>query len=156
MNLINFFRSLKKRKNKDNVNTDGANATQVAENDDEQRKRVLDIYQRLCSNNLYTIKREVQGLGGYYTYDNAVWEALGEIRKKYPDLQQYKNHLKDTAFEKLSKQQIAEQFLFWSRGERFCDGTIAGAIDEGSFVKLFMLFFDLQTVDSKNTQKDKE
>ena len=63
-----------------------------------------------------------------------------EVGINNPKFRTYENHLAKTSEGELTIEEIVEQFLFWSRGERISEGTIAEAIDSGNFEKLFIRY----------------
>lgn len=112
-------------------------------NNFEEREKHINMLKKLNNTKLYSLT-DSEGIAGYYEYAPIVWDVFSEIKNKYKDCVNYKNHLAQKTPEQMSKQDIVEQFIFWLRGERFCDGAIASAIDEGYFVLLFALLFDLK------------
>ena len=78
---------------------------------------------------------------GTCCYDDTVWETFKFIFDDSPEFRTYENYLKLKSVEDLSVSETIQQFLFWKRAERFSDGSIAEAIRDGKFVKLFEKVF---------------
>lgn len=107
----------------------------------EKHRKRLDLLKRLRTEKLYTSTESDSLFSGHYEYNPIVWEVFETVGMNSPDLKTYDNYLAKKSVSELSPKEIREQFLFWSRGERFCEGTIAEAIDSGNFVRLYEKLF---------------
>lgn len=116
---------------------------------DEKHKKQIDLLNRLQTEKLYTLNNADNHFAGNYDYNPIVWEVFGEVCANNQQ-KTYKDYLVEKDMQSLSKEEIVEQFLFWSRGERFCDGTIAKVIDSGDFVGLFIEFIRMTSPYNKD------
>lgn len=107
---------------------------------EERRRKLTDLLERLKTEKLYTYKKSDSLISGHYEYNPIIWEVFKEVGINNPKFRTYENHLAKTSEGELTIEEIVEQFLFWSRGERFSEGTIAEAIDSGNFEKLFIRY----------------
>ena len=76
---------------------------------------------------------------GYPLYDNEVENWINEFyRLKLTDFNYIENFeiYKNKKIEKLSLEETLSYITFIIRGERFCDGHIASALENGTFEKL--------------------
>ena len=105
----------------------------------EYQKRA-ELLQKLRTEELYTTAESNSLISGHYSYNPVVWEVFESVGINNPKYKTYNDHLAKKSIDELSTDEIVEQFLFWSRGERFCEGAIAEAIDSGNFVKLYEKF----------------
>ena len=105
----------------------------------EYQKRA-ELLQKLRTEELYTTAESNSLIFGHYSYNPVVWEVFESVGINNPKYKTYNDHLAKKSIDELSTDEIVEQFLFWSRGERFCEGAIAEAIDSGNFVKLYEKF----------------
>ncbi len=100
----------------------------------------MDLLNRLETEKLYTSTESDSLFSGHFDYNPVIWEVFDEVGVNDPNYKSYDNYLAKKDIHKLSPQEVVEQFLFWNRGERFCEGTIAEAIDNGNFMRLFVKF----------------
>lgn len=106
----------------------------------EKHNKRVDLLSRLETEKLYTSTESESIFSGHYDYNPVIWDVFDEVGVNNPEYKSYDNYLAKKDINKLSSREIVEQFLFWQRGERFCEGTIVGAIDKGDFVNLFKKF----------------
>lgn len=71
----------------------------------------------------------------YPDYDERVMNALGTLKSDTDYLEHHAN-LEDKPIETLNLTELATIYTFIQRGERFCDGYIAGVIEDGSLLQL--------------------
>lgn len=103
-------------------------------------KKWDDLLKRLKTEKLYETKNSNSLFSGYYIYNQIIWEVFETVGVNNPSYKSYENYLAKKDMAELTPRELVEQFVFWSRGERFCDGAIAEAIDNGNFTKLFEKF----------------
>ena len=84
----------------------------------------------------------------YPDYDGRVMAALNTLD---PDYDYPKNHEKiaDKPIEEMDLKDLSTMYTFIQRGERFCDGHIAGFIEDGTLLKLFTRHIELLTKEKK-------
>lgn len=113
-------------------------------NNNKDLEKISNLSERLRAEKLYTFTDPYKENGiinmGYYTYNPIIKEVFEEVGVYNPEFETYENHLAKKSELELTTKEIIEQFIFWSRGERFCEGLIAEAIDSGQFVKLFDIY----------------
>ena len=78
----------------------------------------------------------------YPDYDDRVMAALNTMKSDYEYIEHH-DKLKDKAIEDMSLADLATMYTFIQRGERFCDGHIAGFIEDGRLLKLFNRHIEL-------------
>lgn len=78
----------------------------------------------------------------YPLYDEEVMKALDLLES---DTKYLSNHEKiaDKPIGEMNKKEIATMLTFISRGERFCDGHIAGFVESGDLLKLMIRLREL-------------
>ena len=113
-------------------------------NNNKDLEKISNLSERLRTEKLYTFTDPYKENGiinmGYYTYNPIIKEVFEEVGVYNPEFETYENHLAKKSEPELTTKEIIEQFIFWSRGERFCEGLIAEAIDSGQFVRLFDIY----------------
>lgn len=116
----------------------------LKEQSEKHKKYLIDLLERLRTEKLYTFtdpdtENDIITLG-YWTYSPLVTEVFKEVGAVGNPFITYENHLATKSEFELTEEEIKEQFLFWYRGERFGDGLIAEAIDNGQFTRLFYIY----------------
>lgn len=78
----------------------------------------------------------------YPVYPAEVYQALEALKldEKY---QANYEKLKGKAIGEMNKKEIATMLTFIARGERFCDGHIAGYVESGELLQLLMRLREL-------------
>ncbi|MCQ2518259.1 MAG: DUF6508 domain-containing protein [Lachnospiraceae bacterium] len=78
----------------------------------------------------------------YPVYSAEIYKALDLLEE---DINYLSNHRKieNKSINDMSKKEIATMLTFISRGERFCDGHIAGFVESGDLLKLMLRLKEL-------------
>ncbi len=61
-------------------------------NNFEEREKHINMLKKLNNTKLYSLT-DSEGIAGYYEYAPIVWDVFSEIKNKYKDCVNYKNHL---------------------------------------------------------------
>lgn len=110
----------------------------------EKLQKLLDI---IKENKAYTeipSKPDKSGviiLGGY-SYCDEIFDVLGSINHDLSYMENYKK-LEGLDISNYTMQNIETHLTYLSRAERFCEGVIAGSIDNGILQKLVERYLDL-------------
>lgn len=73
----------------------------------------------------------------YPNYAPEVIKALDMLEPDYNYLTNFEK-MKNKEIEELERKEIATYLTFISRGERFCDGHIAGYVESGKLLELML------------------
>lgn len=112
------------------------------------RKKLWDHIEFLCSNRKIPWKEPEETEAGYIAlgypiYPEAVWDIFKLLKPDY-DYRKHQNQWPDGLQPTdMSASQIQTKLTSISRAERFCDGAIAGHIENGYLLKLLLRLDDL-------------
>lgn len=78
----------------------------------------------------------------YPVYDKEVYQALGMLSVDHNYAKHYEK-LERKPIEEMNCKEIATVLTFIVRGERFCDGHIAGYVESGDLLRLMLRLREL-------------
>lgn len=71
----------------------------------------------------------------YPSYDGRIYEVLGSLGMDENYMSNYEK-MKDVPVEQMTLDNLKTMYSFITRAERFCDGAIAGYVEDGSLAKM--------------------
>lgn len=81
----------------------------------------------------------------YPQYTSEMYESLEFLGPDYKYLEHYDKIKRDNiAIENMTLDELSTMFTFYMRGERFCDGCIAGGVEDGTILRLLKRLYKLQ------------
>lgn len=78
----------------------------------------------------------------YPIYDDEIYRALGMLRTDSNYLRNWEK-IEEKPIEEMTRKEVATMLTFIIRGERFCDGHIAGYVESGELLRLMLRLREL-------------